>query len=173
MHWRFAGQSYGSRCAGCAVSFRPPQQSALSSAKIQRQSGGAVQEGVLVVKAVQYRVHYHSTCSVETMPLALKRHGETHNLIGKAGPQRKVWSAAIVMRSPSTQSFSQMLFGEGNDPIQALPPEGPDQPFAERIRLRAVHRCFDDFKTQVRYRSIELGREDRFAVMQDKTVRVI
>ena len=48
-----------------------------------------------------------------------------------------------------------MLFGYGNHPIQAFPPEGPDQPFAERIRLRAAHRCFDDLKAHVRDRSIE------------------
>ncbi len=64
-----------------------------------------------MVKSVQYGVRHHSTCSVETMPLALERHGEIHHLIGKAGPQRSVWSAAIVMRSPSTQSFSQVLLG--------------------------------------------------------------
>jgi hypothetical protein len=66
-----------------------------------------------------------------------------------------------------------MRLGQGNDPVQTLAPEGPDQPFAERICLRAAHRCFDDFKAHVRYRSIELGGEDRVAVMQDKPVRVI
>ena len=51
-----------------------------------------------MVKSVQYGVRHHSTCSVETMPLALERHGEIQERIGKAGPQRRVWSAAIVMR---------------------------------------------------------------------------
>ena len=41
-------------------------------------------EGVLVVKSVQYGMRHHSTCSVETMPLALKRHGEI------AGSDREV-----------------------------------------------------------------------------------
>ena len=54
--------------------------------------------GVLVVQSVQYAVRDHSTCSVETMPLALKLHWEIAGQIGKAGPQRRVWSAAIVMR---------------------------------------------------------------------------
>ena len=51
-----------------------------------------------MVKSVQCGVRHHSTCAVETMPLALKRHGEINNLIGKAGLQRRVWSTAIVMR---------------------------------------------------------------------------
>jgi hypothetical protein len=68
------------------------------SAKIQGRSRSIGHEGVLVVKSVQYGVRHHSTCAVETMPLGLERHREIHNLIGKAGPQRRVWSAAIVMR---------------------------------------------------------------------------
>ncbi len=66
-----------------------------------------------------------------------------------------------------------MLFGYGDNPIQALTPEGPDQPFAQRIRLRAAHRCFYDLKAYARYRSIETGGEDRVVVMQDKPVRVV
>ena len=66
-----------------------------------------------------------------------------------------------------------MLFRYRNDPIQAFPPEGPNQPFAERICLRAAHRCFDDLKAHVRHRSIELGGVDRVVVMQDEPIRVV
>ena len=62
-------------------------------------------EAVLVVKSVQYGVRHHSTCSVETMPLALELHGEIDGRIGKAGPQRRVRSAAIVMRLAKTAKF--------------------------------------------------------------------
>ena len=51
-----------------------------------------------MVKSVQYRVRHNSAWSVETMPLALELHGEIRGRIGKAGPQRRVWSASIVMR---------------------------------------------------------------------------
>src|SRR5271167_1825832 len=98
------------RCAGYWVS--------LWSAKIQRQSSSTVQEAVLVVKSVQYGVRDHSTCSVETMPLALELHGEIEGQIGKARSQRRVWSAAIVMRQPGPQSFSKMLFGYLDHPIR-------------------------------------------------------
>jgi len=68
------------------------------SAKIQRRSRSIGQEGVLVVKSVQYGARHHSTCLVETMPLALELHGEIQDRIGKAGTQRRVWSAGIIMR---------------------------------------------------------------------------
>ncbi len=62
----------------------------LWSAKIQRRSRGIGQEGVLVVKSIQYGVRHHSTCSVETMPLALERHGEiTSDREGRA-PMKSV-----------------------------------------------------------------------------------
>jgi hypothetical protein len=79
--------------------------------KFKDSSSSTVQESVLAVKSVEYGLRHHSTWSVETMPLALEPDGEILNRIGKAGPQRRVRSAAIVMRSPSTQSFSQMLLG--------------------------------------------------------------
>ena len=126
-----------------------------------------------MVKSVQYGAAHHTTGAVEMMPLALERHGEIEGRIGKAGAQGRVRSAAIVMHKPRPQSSSQMLFGYRDHPIQALTPEGPNQPFAERICLRAAHRRFDDLKAHACYRRIELGGEDRVAVMQDKLVRVI
>jgi hypothetical protein len=79
-----------------------------------------------VVKPVQDGVCHNSAWSVEAMPLALEPHGEIQGRIGQAGPQRRVWSASIVMRQPGPQSCSKMLLGQGDDPIQTLAPECPD-----------------------------------------------
>jgi hypothetical protein len=49
-------------------------------------------------------------------------HGEIQGWIGQAGPQIRVWSASIVMRQPRPQSFSKMLLGQGDYPIQTLAP---------------------------------------------------
>jgi hypothetical protein len=51
-----------------------------------------------VVKSVQDRVHHHTTGPVEAMSLALQVDGQIQWWIGEAGPQGRVWSAAIVMR---------------------------------------------------------------------------
>jgi hypothetical protein len=45
-----------------------------------------------MVKSVQYGMSHNSAWSVETMPLALELHREIQRGIGKAGPQRRVWS---------------------------------------------------------------------------------
>jgi hypothetical protein len=69
----------------------------LSSARTQRHSCSAGQEAVFVVKSVPYGVRHNSARSVEAMPLGLQMHGEIQGQIGKSGPQRRVWSASIVM----------------------------------------------------------------------------
>src|SRR5580692_2982598 len=84
------------------------------------------QEAVLVVKSVQDGVCHNSARSVDTMPLALELHGEIQGRIGKAGPQRRVRSASIVMREPRPQSFLKMFLGQGDNPIQTLTPECPE-----------------------------------------------
>jgi len=66
-----------------------------------------------------------------------------------------------------------MPFGQGDQPIQTLPPEGPDEPFAKRIGLRAPHGRLAHLKAEVCYRRIAAGGEDRVAVMEDKPVRVV
>jgi hypothetical protein len=66
-----------------------------------------------------------------------------------------------------------MVLGQRNNPIEALPPKGPDESFAERIRLRAPHgRCYD-LKVEVRERLIESGGKDCVVVVEDKSIRVV
>jgi hypothetical protein len=65
-----------------------------------------------------------------------------------------------------------MVFGQWNNPIEALPPKGPDESFAERIRLRAPHGCCADLKVEVRERVIESGRKDCI-VVEDKAVGMV
>jgi hypothetical protein len=63
-----------------------------------------------------------------------------------------------------------MLLGQRYHPIETLPPKGPDESFAERIRLRAPHGRCDDLKPEVGERLIEPGGEDCVVVMEDKPV---
>jgi len=57
-----------------------------------------------VVKSVQDGVRHHAAWLVEAMPLALHLHRATPARNGKAGSQRSVWSAAIVMMRFSASS---------------------------------------------------------------------
>jgi hypothetical protein len=66
-----------------------------------------------------------------------------------------------------------MVLGQWNNPIEALPPKGPDESFAERIRLRASHGCCDDLKVEVRERLIKSGGKDCIVVVEDKSVGMV
>ena len=79
-----------------------------------------------MVKPVQDGVCHNSACSVEAMPPALQMHEEIQGRIGQARPQRRVRSASIVMRERRPQSFSKILLGQRDYPIQTLTPECPD-----------------------------------------------
>ena len=79
---------------------------------------------------------------------------------GNTRSQGGMWSALVVVGHPGHQSFPQMPFAQRNDPIEALPPQSPDQPFAKRVRLRTMHRRDDHLEAQVRQRSVQLSRKD-------------
>ena len=66
-----------------------------------------------------------------------------------------------------------MVLGERNQKVQAFPPERAQESLAEGIRLGTPHRGFEDSQPQVAYTLVELLGEDRIAVMNQKTVRVI
>jgi hypothetical protein len=66
-----------------------------------------------------------------------------------------------------------MVLGQRYHPIETLPPKGPDESFAERIRLRAPHGRCDDLKAEVGKRLIEPGGEDCVVVMEDEPVSMV
>src|SRR5271170_7317197 len=66
-----------------------------------------------------------------------------------------------------------MPFAQRNDPIEALPPQSPDQPFAKRVRLRTMHRRGDHLEAKVRQRSVQLGRKDPVVVVYDEAILVV
>jgi len=82
-------------------------------------------------------------------------------------------SASIVVGYPRPQDFPEMPFAQWNNPVQALPPQSPDQSFAERVRLRAVHRCSNRFKAESGQRSVQFGGEDPVVVVDDEAILVV
>jgi len=66
-----------------------------------------------------------------------------------------------------------MVLGQRYHPIEALPPKGPDESFAERIRLRAPNGCRDDLKSEVSERLIESGGKDCVVVVEDEPVDMV
>jgi hypothetical protein len=69
---------------------------------------------------------------------------------------------AVNPKTPDFSSLSEFLVATG-----------PDESFAERICLRAPHRCCDDLKVEVRERLIESGGKDCVVVVEDKPAGMV
>ena len=69
------------------------------------------------------------------------------------------------------QQTSHGIFCEGNDKIHALPPQRTNEPLAERIRLRALWRRFQDSEPQVADALVKLLGENAVAIMEQKEER--
>ena len=56
--------------------------------------------------------------------------------VGQARAQRHVRTAAVVVVDPASQNRSQMRFGQGNQPIQALAADRADQALTNWGRVK-------------------------------------
>jgi hypothetical protein len=66
-------------------------------------------------------------------------------------------TAFVVVCSPLVQQTLQVVFGERDQKVQALPPQHAQQALAEGIRLGAAHRGFEHPQPQVAHLLVELA----------------
>jgi hypothetical protein len=85
--------------------------------------------------------------------------------VGNAGTEAGVWSPVVVVNHPRPQDEPKMPFIQHNQPIQTLASDRADQPFAERIRLRASYRRLQHGQTHRRHRVIDGGCIDAIVVV--------
>jgi len=75
--------------------------------------------------------------------------------IWNAGSKACVRTPAIVMRDPLPQNAAQVIFVARDHPIQAFAANCADHAFAERVRLRGLHRCLENRQAHRRDRAID------------------
>ena len=63
--------------------------------------------------------------------MAARRHRAIRRRLRNSWSQAAMWAAAIVVLDPSGQDLAQMGFGERNEKVQTLAPNGAYQPFTE------------------------------------------
>jgi hypothetical protein len=84
-----------------------------------------------------------------------------------------MWAPYIVMLCPLREDAPQVVFRQGNQVVQAFPPQCAQEPLTERIGLGTPRRCFQDPETQVPYLLIELLREDGIPIMNQKLIVMV
>ena len=75
----------------------------------------------------------------------------------------------MVMGRELGHDPAQMPLVDRHYIIQALPPEGPHQPFTEGVRLRRPVGRLENPNTEALQRQIDLGRKDAIAVMDQES----
>jgi len=66
-----------------------------------------------------------------------------------------------------------MICGEWNQKVQALPPQGADEPLAEGIGLRSPYWRLEHPQPQVANALVQLWREDTITVMNQESVGMV
>ena len=88
-------------------------------------------------------------------------------------PQRRVWTAAVVMSNELLDDHPQMTFVEGDQEIEALATNRPDQALAMGVCFRRSNGRLQNAETKTLQFGIQFGREDRIAVMDHELVRMV
>jgi hypothetical protein len=94
-------------------------------------------------------------------------HGQAGCRLGQTRTEVGGRAAAIVMEPPGAQDLAPRVFAEGNQILEALPPEAAESPVTQRGRLRRVDRHAEDANTPRRDGRVEPGRVDAVAIVAD------
>src|SRR3954468_13758700 len=96
------------------------------------------------METAEDRPRRDSPASRKRMPVGLADQ-PIHGGAGRnAGPQARVWPAAIVVRDPLSKNRANVLLVDRNDEVQAFATDRPDHAFAERVRLWSAYGCLQD-----------------------------
>ena len=94
-------------------------------------------------------MRYHPQMPRQPMPMYLARHRQSRGRLRDARTQRHMRTTGIVMLHPCCQKMLEIVCGERNQKVHALPLQGTDGPFAEGIGLRSLYRRLEHPHPQV------------------------
>ncbi len=81
-----------------------------------------------------------------------------------------VRAAPIVVQPPRAKDPPQVGLSERDQEVQALPPQRPEEPLADRVGLGSLDRGAEDPGAQRRHGGVESPRADTVAIMEDEPV---
>ena len=79
-------------------------------------------------------------------------------------------TTAIVIRNEFFQNAAKVPFVHRDEVIHTLPADGPNESFAEGIRVWGLDRCFQRSQSEIVQHQIERRRKDRIVIVNDKLV---
>ena len=79
----------------------------------------------------------------------------------------------MVVANVLTQDTFRVRVVEDDEVVEAISPEGPDHPFAERVRLRGSRRRDQASGAEAFHPTPELHAVDRIAVVDEEARRLV
>ena len=126
-----------------------------------------------MMQAAKNRSRHDPQVIRKLMAVHMQWHWQRWRWLWDAGPQGHVRAPSIVMRYPLHEDVSQVVRRQGNQVIQAFPPQCAQQPLAERVRLWTLGWSFQDPEPEVLYAAVKLRREDAIAIMEEEAIAMV
>jgi hypothetical protein len=106
------------------------------------------------------------------MPMRLQLGGNARRRI-RDTTQSGMRPSSVVVRCPFTRNRTQVAFAKRNEPVEALAPEGSDEALAEGVRFWTARRRLEHREAEGTGGCVERSREDRIAVVQEISPRML
>src|SRR5262252_5053147 len=91
-----------------------------------------------------------------------------HPPIRNSRSQARVWAPLVVVGNPFAKNGAEVALIQRNHGVQAFPPDGSDQSFAERIRLWSSGRSLEGSHSKRSDGRVQLGGERRMSIMNEE-----
>src|SRR5882672_1938033 len=126
------------------------------------------------MQSAQHRLDVHPNGNADSMPrLFADGCSRNERRVRQAWTQRHVWATAVVVDSPQFQNRTQMIFGQGYQPVEAIAPDRADQALADGVCFRTVRGRFQDSKSERRDGAVKALRKDRISIVKQVSTGVV
>ena len=104
---------------------------------------------------------------------ALRRHGNESGAVWNTRPEARVRTPGVVMGHTLAKNGSEMILAHRNHPIEALAPNGANEPFAKGIGLWRTCRRLQDRQPHRLDRAIEGFGVDAVVVVNEESLGIV
>lgn len=126
-----------------------------------------------MVQTAQDRTHHYPQARRNAVSMFLKQRRHVGRWLRDPWAEGHVRAPCIIVWHPLVQETPQVVLGERDQEVQALPATCAQEPLTHTISLGTAQRSFQDPETEVSHLLIELLGENAVAVMDQETVTVI
>ena len=97
-----------------------------------------------MMQAAKDWTHHDLQMIRKSVSACLPRHWQLGRWLWNTWPQGHMRTASVIMLHPLLEQTSEVVLGERDHEVQALPPQRAQEPLTQGIRLGTVHWGLED-----------------------------